>query len=314
MSRLQLRRKLRKAYTGAKYIAKGSHKLSPSCLRTTCLGLVTVTVLSIATTQAANAAAVRAGFTTNTLSRNDDGSTGLVNIGFTTNFFGQIFNQLYVNNNGNVTFDSTLPTYTPFNLTTTNRQIIAPFFADVDTRNPISREVTYGTEILDGRNAFGVNWIDVGYFSGGADKLNSFQLVLVDRGDTGTGNFDIEFNYDKIQWETGTASGGSGGLGGDSARVGYSNATGLSGTFFELPGSAVNGAFLDANLTTGLIYNRLNSNVDGRYVFTARNGVIIVPPPDDVPEPLTIIGTLTAAGFGVTLRRKQKQQQKATAS
>ncbi|WP_096594773.1 PEP-CTERM sorting domain-containing protein [Calothrix sp. NIES-2098] len=32
-----------------------------------------------------------------------------------------------------------------------------------------------------------------------------------------------------------------------------------------------------------------------------------------VPEPLTILGTLTAAGFGVILRRKQKQQQKATA-
>ncbi|MDZ8053186.1 MAG: PEP-CTERM sorting domain-containing protein [Aulosira sp. ZfuVER01] len=38
-----------------------------------------------------------------------------------------------------------------------------------------------------------------------------------------------------------------------------------------------------------------------------------VVPPNDVPEPLTILGTLTAAGFGVTLRRKQKQQQKATA-
>ncbi|WYL99109.1 MAG: PEP-CTERM sorting domain-containing protein [Gloeotrichia echinulata DVL01] len=32
-----------------------------------------------------------------------------------------------------------------------------------------------------------------------------------------------------------------------------------------------------------------------------------------VPEPLTIFGTLTAAGFGVALRRKQQQQQKATA-
>ncbi len=36
-------------------------------------------------------------------------------------------------------------------------------------------------------------------------------------------------------------------------------------------------------------------------------------PGRDVPEPVTILGTLTAAGFGVTLRRKQKQQQKATA-
>lgn len=33
----------------------------------------------------------------------------------------------------------------------------------------------------------------------------------------------------------------------------------------------------------------------------------------NVPEPVTILGTLTAAGFGVILRRKQKQQQKAIA-
>ncbi|OUL26505.1 hypothetical protein BV378_12535 [Nostoc sp. RF31YmG] len=35
-------------------------------------------------------------------------------------------------------------------------------------------------------------------------------------------------------------------------------------------------------------------------------------PGTNVPEPLTILGTLTAAGFGVALRRKQKQQQQAT--
>ncbi|MBD2212249.1 PEP-CTERM sorting domain-containing protein [Nostoc linckia FACHB-104] len=34
---------------------------------------------------------------------------------------------------------------------------------------------------------------------------------------------------------------------------------------------------------------------------------------ESVPEPLTIFATLTAAGFGVTLRRKQKQQEKAKA-
>lgn len=32
----------------------------------------------------------------------------------------------------------------------------------------------------------------------------------------------------------------------------------------------------------------------------------------DVPEPMTILATLTAASFGVALRHKQKQQQKAT--
>lgn len=314
MTRFQVRRKLVKAYTEAKYIAKGSYRLSTRRLGRACFGFATITILGVATAQAADAAAVRSGFTSNTLSRNDDGSTGAVDIGFTTNFFGLSFNQLFVNNNGNVTFDNPLGTFTPFNLTTTNRKIIAPFFADVDTRNTTSKEVTYGTGIIDGRKAFGVNWVDVGYYSSKADKLNSFQLVLVDRNDTGSGNFDIEFNYDQIQWETGEASGGSGGLGGSSARVGYSNSTGLPGTFFELPGSAVNGAFLDSNPSSGLINNSINSDVDGRYVFTARNGVIITPPPsNEVPEPLTILGTLTAAGFGVALRRKQKEQQTATA-
>jgi hypothetical protein len=59
------------------------------------------------------AAPIRPGFDGNTLPRNDDGSTGAVGIGFTTNFFGQNFTQLFVNNNGNVTFDGPLGTFTP---------------------------------------------------------------------------------------------------------------------------------------------------------------------------------------------------------
>ncbi|GAX62663.1 hypothetical protein SCALIN_C38_0026 [Candidatus Scalindua japonica] len=216
--------------------------------------------------------AIRNGFNTYTLASNDDESTGEVQIGFTVNFFGLNFSSLFVNNNGNITFDSPLTTYTPFDLTTTGQQIIAPFFADVDTRN--SSSVTYGTGTVGGHNAFGVNWENVGYYNQNADKLNSFQLVLIDRSDTGTGNFDIELNYDKIEWETGDASGGTGGLGGDSARSGYSNGTTNAGTFLELPGSAVNGALLDSNMVTGIIHNSNNSNLPGRYLFKVRNGVI----------------------------------------
>lgn len=87
-------------------------------------------------------------FTTNTLARNDDGSTGQVAIGFNLNFFGQTFSNLYVNNNGNVTFNGALSTYTPFNLITTNRAMLAPFFADVDTRNISSGVVQYGQATL----------------------------------------------------------------------------------------------------------------------------------------------------------------------
>ncbi|MBE3068153.1 MAG: hypothetical protein IMZ73_12135, partial [Chloroflexi bacterium] len=61
-----------------------------------------------------------------------------------------------------------------------------------------------------------------------------------------------------------------GGLGGFSARAGYSD--GLS-NFFELPGSAVNGGLLDSNASTGLINNSLNSSQLGRYIFQVRNGV-----------------------------------------
>jgi len=41
------------------------------------------------------------GFNSSTLPANDDGSTGLVSIGFSANFFGTTYTSLYVNNNGN---------------------------------------------------------------------------------------------------------------------------------------------------------------------------------------------------------------------
>jgi hypothetical protein len=209
-------------------------------------------LLSAAMTGVAEATNLRTGFDSNTLARNDDSSTGAVDLGFVANFFGNaatgqnVYEQVYVNNNGNLTFGRGLSTFTPFGLTgNTSIPIIAAFFADVDTRNPATSPVTYGRGTVDGRNAFGANYRNVGYFSNGADKINDFQIVLIDRANTGAGNFDIEFNYDQIQWETGAASGGSGGLGGRSARIGFSNGTGNEGSFFEVCGSGINGAFLD---------------------------------------------------------------------
>lgn len=218
---------------------------------------------------------LRTGFTQNTLAANDDQSTGLVPIGFDANFFGTQFTDLFVNNNGNVTFDFPLFTFTPFNLLSNSIPIIAPFFGDVDTR--LGTEVTYGNGIVNGRNAFGVNYQDVRHFSTFSTSeglpANSFQMVLIDRSDIGAGDFDIEFNYDSILWEAGEASGSDvNGLGGSTARVGFSNG---STTSFELPGSAVPGAFLDSGpAATSLVQNSLNSGVLGRYVFEARNGSV----------------------------------------
>jgi len=264
-----------------------------------------------------NAGAIRdnSGFYSNTLAPNDDGSTGCVSVGFDLNFFGTVFPCLFVNNNGNITFDSRLGTFTPFDLTSTGRQIVAPFFGDVDTRRAGS-PVTYGEDVVNGRPAFAANWVDVDCFSSsasrGSDIRNSFQVVLTDRSDIAAQDFDIEFNYDQITWETGQASGSNSDcLGGQSARVGYSDGTGRPDTFFELPGSAVNGAFLDGGpANTALIHNSLNSNVDGRYIFTVRSGQAS-PGPQPQPGPQQSNGGDnqwdTRPSFGISHETRQDQ-------
>ena len=214
------------------------------------------------------------GFRANSVPRNDDGSGPPVSIGFTINFFGRIRTTLWVNNNGNVTLDSPLSTYTPFGLERTQREIIAAFFADVDTRPARSLLVTYGQDTINNHPAFGANFVNVGYYNVHDDKLNSFQLILIERADTGPGNFDIEFNYERIVWETGDASGGVGGYGGVSAAVGWSNGSGEPGTSYELPGSRIPGSFLDRGQYS-LVRKRQNSTTVGRLVFRARDGIVI---------------------------------------
>jgi len=228
------------------------------------VGAILVLVASV---PAARAGAIRPGFSDNVLPANDDGSTGYIQLPMSVWIEGAEFQGLYVNNNGNVTFDGPLSTYTPGSIINSGMRIIAPFWADVDTRAATSGTVTYGAGTVNGHPAFGVNWTNVGYYSEHIDKANSFQLVLY-YAEAGCSGLVVEFNYDQVQWETGDASGGSGGLGGPAgapAHVGYSDGR----TFVsELPGSGVSGSFLDSNPTTGLVHNRTDpSDPLGRYKF-----------------------------------------------
>ncbi len=234
-------------------------------------------------------AAIIPGTLSGTLGPTDDGSSAAVSLnidqGSGIDFLGTTTSSIFVNNNGNVTFGSAFGGFIPNGLAAgVGVPIIAPFFADVDTTGPGSGVATYGNLTVGGRNAFLVNWLNVGYYPAQADKTNSFQLALIDRSDTGAGNFDIEFNYGRIHWETGNLDGGTDGLGGISAAVGYSNGqSGANNVFYQLPGSLVNGALIDGG-PDALVSNSLgDSGIAGRYDFEVRGGQVIVP--TAVPEP-----------------------------
>ncbi len=205
--------------------------------------------LLLAATAAAGRAAsspIVPGFDANVFLANDDGTypaNGMGSgtppgtpvaqpLGFGFNFYGTTYATVFVNNNGNVTFNAAQATFTPPAIVDpTGNPLLAPFFADVDTR--VGPLVTFGTGLYGGQAAFGVNWLAVGFYNQQTSLTNSFQLLLVDRGDVAPGDADIYFNYGSMQWETGDASGGAGGLGGTCAHVGFNNGEGVS---YELTG------------------------------------------------------------------------------
>ena len=146
---------------------------------------------------------------------NDDDSTGQITLPFTFTLYGTPYNYCWVNNNGNVTFDYGLSSYTPWGFPSGDNPMLAPFFADVDTRGAGS--VWYKIEA----NRMIVIWDHVGYFSYGVDKLNTFELIFSDGTDPliGLGN-NVAFSYADMAWTTGSASGGVDGFGGSPATVG----------------------------------------------------------------------------------------------
>jgi hypothetical protein len=208
------------------------------------------------------------------LPRSDDGSSDdAVALGFTVNYFDGLTDSVYVNTNGNLSFYEPVYEFRSDTIAYNSNPMLAAFYADVDTRNSASGLVTYGRQTINGRKAFLVNYTDVGYNEKQADKRNTFQIVVIERRDIRAGDFDVEFNYARISWETGGKNGGTSGLGGISARVGFASGQG-DANWYEFPGSGTPGRFLDTNLTTGLTKTSNGSGgIKGRHVVQFRNGI-----------------------------------------
>lgn len=162
--------------------------------------------------------------TFSSLGRCDDCSFTPFALPFAVNFYGTCYTSIYVNNNGNVTFGGTTGLYTPLGLPFLGLPMVAPFWADVDTRNAASGVVWYRVD----SNRLIVIWDAVGYYGSHADKLNTFEVIISDGTDPtiGLGN-NIGFSYGDMQWTTGDASSGSGGFGGVAAVVGINKGDGV---------------------------------------------------------------------------------------
>jgi hypothetical protein len=188
---------------------------------------------------------------------NDDESSGLINLPFNFDFYGNQFNSLYINNNGNISFVSPYMTFTPNSFPDSTYNMIAPFWADVDTRGGLD---SLGNYIGNGGavwykvtpTALIVNWNQVGYFNMHTDLVSTFQLIISNGNDSlVSAGGNVSFCYDDMQWTTGDASMGSGGFGGYPATVGVNVGNGAD--FFQV------GQFVQ----TGTSFDGPTNNVDG---------------------------------------------------
>lgn len=167
---------------------------------------------------------------------------------FSLNVFGTSYDSYFINENGSISFGGAFGGR-PGNAdpAAAGIPVFAPFFADVDsTLSPFGGSIAHG--FFPELNAIAITWSGVGPLGSiDSGQRQSFQIVIFDISDvTGNaGDFRLEFNYaggsDGMIWETGDEDGGSNGVGGNSARVGFWDGLGLG---YEIGGSGINGALL----------------------------------------------------------------------
>ncbi len=153
-----------------------------------------------------------------TISDQDDGVTGALALGFSFEFFGDAFTQIFVDSNGLVGFESSASSITNSSIPSLDgpENIIAPFWDDLDPgdNGDVFFEVRGAAPF---RRAI-VQWKDVDFFLGNDTRLN-FEVILYE-------------TTDQIQILYGVSTQGDiepGRALGNSATIGIESADGLQG-------------------------------------------------------------------------------------
>ena len=208
-----------------------------------------------------------AGYGELAMNPNDDGSSNLLNLPFEINFFGNTYSNFNINNNGNITFNGPDGTYTPDPFPNFGRPRIAPFWADVDTRRGGCGAVYVNAPNSD---TLAVTWNNVGYYNQNSNPTNNFQMLLRNQG---SGNFDIEFRYDRLLWTTGSVSNVP-------AQAGFDAGDNIN--HFTLPGSR-SAAVADLDVTSNVAVD-----TPGLWVFSIFEGTVPGETPDNPVMPVVV--------------------------
>ncbi|XP_026077949.1 nidogen-1-like isoform X2 [Carassius auratus] len=195
----------------------------------------------------------------------DDGNSSVIQLLSPFLFFGRTYQQIYVNNNGHLTFNQSSSAFVPYSFPARGSQdIIAGLWTNLDNRQRgvVSYQQFTSGNVLTRANrdinthfpnltftaswVFVATWDKVAYFNL-TNTETSFQVVLISGGDFSF----ILMNYGDIA------------VTGHPVQAGYDTIN--STHYFVIPGS-INGSFI-SNLR-----NSSNVDVPGRWVFRVDGG------------------------------------------
>ncbi|MCC6700484.1 MAG: gliding motility-associated C-terminal domain-containing protein [Fluviicola sp.] len=160
-------------------------------------------------------------------------------------FYGNNYNQVWMNNNGNISFNNGISAFSSSAFPSVGNTMIAAFWGDFYLTNGGTMHATITP------TAAIFNWVSMGYYSNQNDKVNTCQIVITNGLDPLVIEGNTAIHFADMQWTTGSASSGVGGFLGTPATVGANSGNGTD--FIQI------GRFDHA----GTDYDGPNGNNDG---------------------------------------------------